>query len=979
MAMVYTQRFEEISGGDVATAGGKGSNLGELTRAGLPVPPGFVILTDAYKAFLEANELTSTVVEIARRTTAVPSPAYTGDAVPSGDAAQSGSAVQTSTADVDRLAPFDAAEREIHALFRSGTIPADMFQEIHQALRDLHVADGATFAVRSSATAEDLADASFAGQQETYLNVRPEGLETAVKDCWASLWTARAMAYRSRRGIDPAGVSLAVVVETMIESEASGVMFTANPGTGRRDEIMVSAAWGLGESVVSGAVSTDDYVVDKTSWTPKSQFVADKAVMTVYSAQPDGDSGTIQRPVPDSRRRATVLNEGQLKDLARLGARIEEHFGTPQDIEWAMSGGEVHVVQSRPITALPEPSADAPTEWTLPYPHGLYFRASIVEQLPDPLSPLFADLIDGSVTKSITKLLAAAFHGDAVREGDIALPTVNGYAYYYYKNSGMLRLMAKSPGAMLALARGSANMGVEGWRGYSHPLYAKLVEEWSAKPVANLSNAELFDGVTQLLDGGTVYYTAVQSIIPMAATSEIVFAWFYDKFVRRPGDPLARTFLLGFDSEPIRAEKSLYELAAWTRERPQLAEAILNAPAETLAAELASEAPGTAPSGVDSEQWREWSERFRDHLDRFGHAVFNLDFLSPVAADNPAPLLSTLKFYLRGEGNDPYERQGQAAERREEQTRIILDRLDPVRRAAFTPLLKWAQSTAPVREDALADIGLAWPLLRRFLRELGRRLSVAGMIEDPDDIFWLRSSELKEAIASPGVVPDGLEGGSTAPEQQVHGQQVRVHARLADAVEQRKFIWRGQRKANPPQLLPEITWLNRAFNGMMPANSSEQTGDTIKGVGASAGTVTATARVLGGPEDFGRMQPGDVLVARMTTPAWTSLFAMASAVVTDVGGPLSHSSIVAREYGIPAVLGTGVATTRIRSGQLVKVDGETGIVTLHNDAPAPSSGDGAAPEAKARPSTKARTAVGLVAGAAVLWGLGAAVRRRRRG
>ena len=196
-----------------------------------------------------------------------------------------------------------------------------------------------------------------------------------------------------------------------------------------------------------------------------------------------------------------------------------------------------------------------------------------------------------------------------------------------------------------------------------------------------------------------------------------------------------------------------------------------------------------------------------------------------------------------------------------------------------------------MREDALADIGLAWPLMRRMLLELGQRLVGSGIIAEPADIFWLRLGELRNAIdfglATPGAAITGAE------------RPVR-----AEAVEQRKMLWRGQRKAAAPQLLPESRWVERAFGSMMPARSQDQPGDTFSGVGASSGQVTAPARVLGGPEDFASMRPGEVLVARMTTPAWTPLFAMASGVVTDVGGPLSHSSIVAREYGIPAVLGT---------------------------------------------------------------------------
>ena len=282
-----------------------------------------------------------------------------------------------------------------------------------------------------------------------------------------------------------------------------------------------------------------------------------------------------------------------------------------------------------------------------------------------------------------------------------------------------------------------------------------------------------------------------------------------------------------------------------------------------------------------------------------------------------------MKFYLRGQGNDPHERQRLSAERREDQTSQTITRLGPKRRAAFLRLLRWAQSAAPIREDALADVGLAWPLLRRMLLELGRRLVDSAVIAEPADVFWLRHQELHSAVefglAAPGASAAVAITGADRPVR-------------ADAVEERKMLWRGQAKAAAPQLLPESRWMERAFGSMMPAGSQDQPGDVIKGVGASAGRVTAPARVLRGPEDFALMVPGDVLVARITTPAWTSLFAMASAVVTDVGGPLSHSSIVAREYGIPAVLGTGVATQRLASGQRIRVDGDAGTVTIEDPA-----------------------------------------------
>ncbi|MEV7636707.1 PEP/pyruvate-binding domain-containing protein [Pseudarthrobacter enclensis] len=883
--MTWIYGLADVGRNDLALAGGKAVGLAGLLQAGLPVPPGFVLGTDAYGAFAEANGIDRRIVELA----AVAPQAAPGD--------------------------YAAASGRIRALFTGGEMPEDIAAELAAAYGLL--GDGnVPVAVRSSATAEDLATASFAGQQETYLNVRgAEALARAVVDCWASLWTARAMAYRAREGVPPGDVRLAVVVQQMVEADAAGVMFTANPANGRRDQVVISAAWGLGEAVVSGTVSTDNLVVDARNGAIVSRQTADKDVMTVYA-----ETGTREQPVAAARRRAPVLDDQAAAGLAAIGTRIAGHFGVPQDVEWARTADGFFVLQSRPITALPEPAGDVPDTWPLPYPKGMYFRASIVEQLPDPLTPLFADMIDGAVARSLQALMAGALGKNAIRDGDIGLPTINGYAYYYYRNSGMWRMMAKSPAAVRALIRGEAHMGVAGWREYSHPKYERVVREWSAKPLPEMSGEELLAGVQALLDAGTVYYTAVQSIIPLAATSELSFRAFYDKLVRRDGDPPAQALLLGFDSEPIRAEKSLYGLSGWARSDPALTAALLERSTAELAGCLRT---GSPPQGLDDVLWQEWRIAFREHLDLYGHTVYNLDFATPVPADDPATLLETVKFYLRGQGADPHERQRQLTERREQLTTVMAARLGPRRRAVFLRLLRWAQQTAPIREDALADVGLAWPLLRRMLAELGGRLVGSAVLAGPADVYWLRFQELQAAVDF------GLAGTGTrdpdAGEVAITGADRPVRAA---AVEERKMRWRGQAKAAAPQMLPENRWMERSFGSWMPAGSQHQSGDVIKGVGASSGRVTAGVRVLEGPQDFGSMQPGEVLVARITTPAWTSLFAMASAVVTDVGGPLSHSSIVAREYGIPAVLGTGVATQRLVTGQQVLVDGDAGTVTI---------------------------------------------------
>jgi pyruvate,water dikinase len=311
---------------------------------------------------------------------------------------------------------------------------------------------------------------------------------------------------------------------------------------------------------------------------------------------------------------------------------------------------------------------------------------------------------------------------------------------------------------------------------------------------------------------------------------------------------------------------------------------------------------------LDADDWGEWQSRFQSYLEQYGHTVYNLDFANAVPADDPVPLLETCKWFMGGQGVNPHVRQQAAAERREQATEATMQRLGGLRLKLFRKLLAPAQRYAPLREDGLADIGLSYPLLRKVLRELGRRCAEGGMIEESDDVFWLEQAEVEQAAAR-------LDHGEALGD-------------LSAVVTQRKAAWRAARRATPPMALMRIRILGRDVESSKMTRADKPDTDTLKGVAASPGSVTAPARILRGPEDFSRMQAGDVLVAPLTTPAWTPLFARAAAVVTDVGGPLSHGSIVAREYGIPAVLGTESATKRIRSGQIITVDGTTGEVTI---------------------------------------------------
>ncbi len=822
---------------DIATAGGKGANLGELARAGFPVPPGFLITTAGYDDYVAATGIGAQLA----------------------------------------AAPDGAAAR---ALFEA-PIPADLADEIRAAYREL---GQGPVAVRSSATAEDLADASFAGQQDTYLNIDGEAaVLDAIRRCWASLWTDRALAYRAHAGV-AGDVSLAVVVQRLVPAEAAGVMFTANPGNGRRDETVLNAAFGLGEAVVGGEVTPDELIVDRDAVI--SRTTADKRVHTVTAP-----SGTRTRELPEADRTRRVLTDAQAVALARLGRRIEAHYGAPQDIEWVLADGGFQVVQSRPITALPAPVGPAPTDWPLPRDDGMFVRASIVEQMPDPLSPLFADLIRPAVASSLRTVLGRYFAGELLLPDDMDFPTINGYGYYFYSTAGMKRMMKAAPhGMRVAFSPSSELNGIDLWRDHGLPDYRAVVARHEAD-AAGLPAADLLAGAAELIAAGADYYTYVQAVIPQVATAEIAFTKLYDTLVHGSGRPAALTFLLGEESAPIRAERSLFALAQWCRATAGVAEALL------------------AEEPLPQAHRDEFDARLAEHLARFGHLTYNLDVMQPVAADDPAPVLAALRYAVSGQATDPDARlAAQAADRAAAQAWLDAH-VDPVRRRVLAGALAKARGLGPLREDALADVGLGWPAARRLLRELGRRFAAEGLIAEPDDVFWLTGEEAERAATA-------LDAGRP------------IGPDADAAIAARKATWRGNRLVNPPGWLPATGVFYRLFKRFMPSNEEVQTGPTLTGLGASGGTATGPARLLRGPDDFARMQPGDVLVAPITTPAYTPFFAMAAAVVTDVGGPLSHSSIVAREYGIPAVLGTGSATARIQDGDVITVDGDKGVVIL---------------------------------------------------
>jgi len=851
--------------------GGKGMSLAKMVQAGFPVPDGFHITTTAYRQFVTTNGLQTKILTALK------------------------------AVDITLPSSLETTSATISKLFAEIPIPTDIASSITETYTALE--NRQSVAVRSSATAEDLPEASFAGQQDTYLNIHgEEDLLEAVKKCWSSLWTARAIAYRIKNNIDQNTIALAVVVQEMVDAEAAGILFTANPINGHRDEMVINAAWGLGEAIVGGLVSPDTIVADKVTGKVKSYEVAEKTVITVRI-----EKGTNEEPLNDSRRSSKVLNEAQVIELVNISRKIESYYGSPQDIEWCHTDGRFFIVQSRPITTLPALDVSAPTSWKLPKGAYAVMRNNIVELMADPLSPLFATLGLEAINTSLPRMMNESLGLGGILP-DESIIVINKYAYNNGSVSakGMVRLLFN----MRKIARMMFTGAVERWTEHGRPHYFETVEKWSAKDWRSFSSGDLVKSARQLTEFAIDAYVAlVSGVIPAAWITEAVFTNVYNRLIKRHDDPTAPTFLLGYDSLPIRADKSLYSLAEWARGYPALAQCLERTPTGQLVALCES---GNVPGDVVPAIWDEWRMRFHQHLHDYGYMLYDLDFVHPVPADDPAPVLDALKLYMKEQGTNPYTRQRESAERREKAVSVMRERLKGLRLKWFNKYLTSAQKYAPLREDGLAEIGLAYPLIRQMLHEVGSRFVKHNVIPKVDDIFWLTQDEVLKTATR-------LDTGQSAQS-------------LAEKIPQRKAEHRDALNVTPPMMLPQMKIFGFDLMSLKDKRGRRNKGDVIKGVAASPGQASGVARVLHGPEDFDQMKPGDVLVAPITTPAWTPLFAMASAVVTDIGGPLSHGSIVAREYGIPAVLGTGVATRRLNSGDNVEVNGAEGIVSIKSRA-----------------------------------------------
>jgi pyruvate,water dikinase len=773
-------------------------------------------------------------------------------------------------------------------------------------------------AVRSSATAEDLPHASFAGQQDTFLNVvGPDATLQAVRRCWASLWTDRAVTYRAANGIDPRTVSLAVVIQRMVDAAVAGVLFTANPVTGRRGDAVIDASPGLGEAVVSGSVNPDHFVVGSASGAILERRLGDKQIMVW--AQPGGGTQIVERP--GAAGNACVTDE-QLRALAALGVRVETHYGAPQDTEWAIDGsGRLWLTQARPITTLYPLPASAP----LPGEDlRVYFCFSVAQGLYRPITPM------GLAGFRILASAASEALGFPVAD-PLAGPT-------RYAEAGQ-RLFADLTGVLRSPAGRELMPRV---LDFMEARSAVILRRLTADPRLSLNRSWLsfVRRVLRIAVRFGIPVTAVRAlarpddfhdhaeqvgvelaqrlVVPDTATpaerlkrvEQILLTECISMVPRIMPGPGAGLAMLGVAAKLLGDDARGEELQTVLRALPRNVTTEMDLALWELAGRI--RADGDAAAVFRDLRPDQLAERFRagmlpavvQHglsafLRHYGHrAVAEIDIGIPRWSDDPRHILGVIANYLRLEdanlAPDALFARGAAEAAAMIDTLVArAERRSRLRGRAVRFALSRARALAGARELPKFYLILAVASVRRQLALVGAELAARGRLAAKDDVFFI---DLTEAAA-------GLAGRD-----------------LRELIPPRRAAYdRELRRRHVPRVM--------LSDGTEPeAESGAAQEGALVGTPASAGAVTAAARVILDPIGA-HLEPGEILVAPSTDPGWTPLFLTAGGLVMEMGGANSHGAVVAREYGIPAVVGVPHATARITTGQRITVDGGRGTVT----------------------------------------------------
>ena len=859
----YALEFQEIDQTKVAVVGGKGAHLGELSRIeGICVPAGFCVTTDAFQQIMaQAPSIDDWLDRL--------------------------SGLKPDDRDAIR-----ALSADIRQTLEGITIPQDLASAITHPLARL--GEQAAYAVRSSATAEDLPTASFAGQQDTYLNVVGSAATLQhVSRCWASLFTERAVTYRLRNGFDHRRVGMAVVVQQMVFPQAAGILFTADPVTSNRKVAYVEASFGLGEALVSGLVNADVYKVRDGEVVAKA--VGNKRL--AIHASPAG--GTEQVAIGPERQEQPALTDVQVVRLAQLGGRIEAHFGRPQDIEWCLVGDEFHIVQSRPITTLfpiPE-AADGENHVYVSVGHqqmmtdamkplGLsVWQLTAGRQMYDAGGRLFVDVgRELGSPASRARIVGGLGKSDPLI-GD-ALETI------IERGDFIPSLPDESPGGAPA---GTPPAPIEtdpaivveliGRNQASIAVLKRDIRAKSGSALLEFILADIQELKRILFDPRShqVFMTAIEASW-----------WLNDKLEAWLGEKNAADTLTLSAPNNITSEMglALMDVADVIRPHPEVVAFLRHVEDDGFLDELSTLEGG-----------REARDAIRAYLDKYGmRCVGEIDITRPRWSERPATLvpviLGNIKNFEPGAGERRFERGRQEAWEKEQE---LLERLrvlpDGERKAAEAKrMIDRVRTFIGYREYPKYGFVSRYFVYKQALLEEAERLVQAQVLREQEDIFYLTFQELHDVVRT----------------NQVDEQLIR----------QRKDAFSSYQALTPPRVL---TSDGEVFAGTY--RRDDVPAGALVGLPVSAGTVDGRARVI---LDMSQadLETGDILVTACTDPSWTPLFVSIKGLVTEVGGLMTHGAVIAREYGLPAVVGVEHATQLIRDGQRIRVHGTDGYVEI---------------------------------------------------
>jgi pyruvate,water dikinase len=868
----YVLSFQEIDQTRVAAVGGKGAHLGELSRIeGLHVPAGFCVTTDAFQRIMaEAPSIDDRLDQLSR------------------------------------LKPDDreairALSAEIRSTFEEIAIPNDLAAAITRPLAQL--GEQAAYAVRSSATAEDLPTSSFAGQQDTYLNVvGPVAILQHVSRVWASLFTERAVIYRLRNGLDQRKVDMAVVVQRMVFPQASGILFTADPVSGNRKVASVEASFGLGEALVSGLVNADVYkvrdghVIAKTIATKK---------LAIY-AVPSG--GTQEQAIEPERQEQPALTDAQAVRLAQLGRRIEAHFGRPQDIEWGLVDDDFQIVQSRPITTLfPIPAAgDQENHVYVSVGHG--------QMMTDAMKPLGISLwqltagrpmyeAGGRLFVDVTQGLASPASRAGLLEVMGRGDPLIGDALRTLLDRGDFIRPLPDEGPSVAPGRAPAG-GPSAPIGTDPAIVTALIERSQASIAALKRDIQTKSGL-ELLDFILGDIQELRRILFDSQSHQVIMAgmeatwWLNDNVQAWLGEKNAADILTQSVPNNVTSEMglALLDVADVMRPRPEVVAFLQQVEDDGLLDEdFLEELPRLAGG-------REARDAIQAWLSTYGmRCVGEIDITRPRWCERPTTLLpiilGNVKNFEPGAARRRFEQGRQEAWTEEQE---LLERLrvlpDGEQKAAEVKrMIDRVRTFSGYREYPKYGMISRYFVYKQALLEEAERLVRAHVLREKEDIFFLTLLEFHEAVRT----------------NQVDEQLIR----------QRKDAFRSYQALTPPRVLTS--------DGEAVAGSyrrEDLPAGALVGLPVSAGTVDGRARVVLDMADAD-LEPGDILVTASTDPSWTPLFVTIKGLVTEVGGLMTHGAVIAREYGVVAVVGVEHATRLIQDGQRIRVHGTDGYVEI---------------------------------------------------